>query len=192
MLRNALLGAAALLVTFGKCLFTIALRGPGDPRDQSSFPQGSFGPAGRLDSVYGAPGRSRRRAVGREHRRLIRQCPRRIRDRSLQDGGHLEARPLAWNRRRRVCDAGVGVVVQHEEDPGADREHPACRAGGALLSKPEVSRGSSDSQLTRPPGKPGWFTPHEEAQPARLPQPHLAATDGLPAAIGRHLHGPLP
>jgi len=73
------------------------------------------------------------RAVGRESRGRVRQRPRRIGDRAVQDGGDSTTRPEAASRRGRTRDADVGRLVQHAPTARADRLRAAGRIRSALL-----------------------------------------------------------
>ena len=66
-------------------------------------------------------------------RRFVRQRPRRIGDRALQDGGDSTQRPVAASRGRRIRDARLGGLVQSSPAARAHRLRAAGGIRGALL-----------------------------------------------------------
>jgi transposase InsO family protein len=104
-------------------------------------------------ALHHPPRSGRDRALRRTSGRFLRQRPRRVGDRPLQDGRHRPPRPMAGARRRRVRDVAVGGLVQSSATLRADRLRATRRVRGALLSAGH--RGLS--HRTRPPRFPGRF-----------------------------------
>ena len=102
--------------------------------------------------------RGRRRALGRQRRRQLRQCSRRNDQRSLQGRGDPSTRTMALVRGRRVRDAGMGGLVQQSPAAGAHRQHPAGRSRGALLRHAGRASHGRVTQTKQPPENPGRFT----------------------------------
>ena len=73
-----------------------------------------------FDAVHGSSRGRRHCAIGREPRRCVRQRPRRVGDRTLQDGGDSTTRAVAHARGRGIRHAGVGRLVQHAAVAGTD------------------------------------------------------------------------
>jgi len=70
--------------------------------------------------------------VGREPRRRVRQCARRVGDRPLQDGGDSPCGAVALSRRRGVRNAGMGRLVQHVPAAGTARVSTPGGVRGAV------------------------------------------------------------
>src|SRR5208283_1909375 len=86
-----------------------------------------------VDQIHGAPRRGRRRTIGRQRRRFLRQRARRDDQRALQGRGDLATRAMAQLRAGRVRYARMGGLVQQSKAAGADRKHSAGRSRDALL-----------------------------------------------------------
>lgn len=108
--------------------------------------------------LHRAPWRDRRRALDRPRRRPLRQCPRRVGDRPVQDRAAPPPRPLAQPRPPRAGDPRVGRLVQPPPPSPRDRRHPAGRVRGQLQRSARDTR-TPENQLAEPPGKPGRFRP---------------------------------
>ena len=105
--------------------------------------------------------RRRRRALGRQRRRQLRQCARRDDQRALQGRGHLATRAVAQLRGGRVRHARMGRLVQQPKAAGADRKHSAGRSRSALLCAARGARHGGVTQTKQPPANPGrvWMPP---------------------------------
>jgi transposase InsO family protein len=92
----------------------------------------AIGGAIPVDSVHGAIGPGGHRALGRQHRGLVRQRAGGERDRIVQDGGDLSSRTVEGARGRRVRDARVGRVVQRQPPARTARLRSAGRVREGL------------------------------------------------------------
>jgi len=130
--------------------------------------------------------------LGREQGGLLRQCPRRERQRPVQDRAHPLAGSLALGRPGRARDRGLGRLVECRAAPRGLRRHPAGRVRGRLPSAPigdhrgrlksnhlslhETQCGSSRHRHRRSPCAPS------RARPS-CPRPSLSF---LPRFVGSH------
>jgi hypothetical protein len=83
-----------------------------------------------VNPVHGAVGPSWHRAVGRQHRRLVRQRAGGERNRAVQDAGDPSSRAVEGDPQRRVRDARVGLVASAA----------ACSNRSATLPRPSSTR----------------------------------------------------
>jgi hypothetical protein len=115
--------------------------------------------AGRKISRCGAPTASKPPgpSAASGARANVRQRPRRVADRVLQDRANPTPRPLARSRRRRARDAGVSRLVQPPPPPRALRRRPAGRVRRRSLpfDRRPQPRGPG---RTEPPLTPGGST----------------------------------
>ena len=87
-------------------------------------------------------GRSRHLTVGRISRRFLRQRPRGVRHRPLQDRTHPTEGTMEGPGPSRVRHPRVRRLVQPPAPSRTNREHPTSRAGGQLPSRAHPSPGS--------------------------------------------------
>ena len=99
-----------------------------------------------------------RLTVGRLSRRLLRQRPRRICHRPLQDRTHPPEGTMARPGPGRVRHPRVRRLVQPPKTPRTNRTHPTSRKGGQLPSSTKASP-ASWTQIKHPPANPERFTP---------------------------------
>ena len=78
-------------------------------------------------------GRSRHRAFCWQRRRQLRQRSCRDHQWPLQSGGDPQARTMKVVRGRRVCNTGMGRLVQSQTPAGAHRQHSTSRSRTKLL-----------------------------------------------------------
>ena len=103
-------------------------------------------------------GGSRHLTVGRISRRFLRQRPRRICHRPLQDRTHPTEGTVEGPGPSRVRHPRVRRLVQPPPTPRTNREHPTSREGGQLPSSTKASP-ASWTQVKHSPANPVRFTP---------------------------------
>ena len=102
-------------------------------------------------------GGSRHLTVGRIGGRFLRQRPRGVRHRPLQDRAHPTEGTVAGPGPGRVRHTGVCGLVQPPATSRTHRAHPTSREGGQLPSSTRASP-ASWTQVKHSPGNPGRFT----------------------------------
>ena len=144
-------------------------------------------------------GGSRHLTVGRIGGRFLRQRPRRIRHRPLQDRTHPTEGTVEGPGSGRVRHPRVRRLVQPPPTPRTNRTHPTSRKGGQLPSSTKASP-ASWTQVKHSPTNPVRFSlvgvPCGTSQPSGYSQrlrnwsgPVLSSGTGHPRADG---HVPRP
>ena len=91
--------------------------------------------------------------------RFVRQRPRGVGDRVVQDRSDPSSRPVAAPRSRGVCDTRMGGLVQPPATAHADRQRAAGRVRTTVLPGTGGSSHNGRSQLMSPLTNPGRFRP---------------------------------
>ena len=117
-------------------------------------------------------------SVGRIRRRLLRQRPGRIGNRSVQDRTHQNEGTMAGPRPGRVRHPRVRRLVQPPAAPRTQRRYTTSRKGGQLLSRTLPSPGSW-CHVKHSPANPGRFShppvhPHPQQQTPSTTRPQPA------------------
>ena len=122
------------------------------------------GTVARLMQTLGLQGVTRgkpvRTKIGDKTAPCPRQCSGRDHQRTLQGRGHSSTRAMAVVRSRRICQPGIGRLVQKSPADGADRQHRQPRPKSATMPFSMSTNWQRDSNQ-RASGKPAAVQEHD-------------------------------